>query len=844
MAFFLKQYRWWLAIVPALIAVSLVVYRVWLYPCSAGDAIPETTALVFRWESGKNTFSALDSTALPSLLQAFPELAADYGVFNAFLQTEEGIPAEKCLLMVQNLGDGKLALAASLVAPAFPWEERLSQCQSIASSFRGHTVYHITLPGGRKLAAAQYRNLLLLGRLPLQVESGIARLKGGRSGVEMPNTGEGLMAFLQTDNLLSLGTGLVTPESRQALALLEHWCHGIELEFQTSKDTLSISGRLAMGPESGRPFSIPAPARGEAVLSYLPGSLAWCFRKALPDVPAGKAPALFKQYIQPWLGGEMAWLSMGLPGRPADSRIALLAVNRPEDAERSVAALADEVGTLEAYDYQSFQIRQLLGGPLLGPLGIKVQNPYMVLLGDYLAVGSSRIAIEQLVSNLVVNNTLGQDEHFLAWYAGQDAGSKAWLYARPGLCASSLPAYFHGQQEPLQALLSAYDIFLLAFSPSGAFTGLAVQAGTTAAARPEVMLAWKAALDAPAKGSVQAFPIDETGPGYLVQDESNALYLLGANGERRQKYQFDGPILGAVNLIDYFGGEWRDLAFATPGGIHVVSAEGEAHGYFRIPLESPAISPLLVADFEGQGRYSFFVACANGYLFGWDAEGHPLPGWNPQALADSSVHQPMAHFQYRNKDYILALSDAGTLYAFQRDGSFRFAPVKMGANFVSPVYYQAESDIGRIALGDTDGFAHIVNLEGAYFRLRMLPNPGHGARFLFGALAGDERKDYLCYRGAEMRAYYYEGDTFKPFFNLNLPSPPDTAFLVARPGDSWIGLLNRKAGKIGMLDNTGQQLQGFPLAGSTAFVLTPLQAGGHLVVAGYGPSVYAYRLAY
>ncbi|MCB9300287.1 MAG: DUF3352 domain-containing protein [Lewinellaceae bacterium] len=837
---FLKKYRWWLAFVPALILLSISVYRFLIYPCKPGDAVPETTALLFHFGEGKSKDSGIDSTALPAFLNAFPTLSSDYNVLRGFMGDAGASLAKDGLWMVQNLGKGDLALAVVLDAPSFPWEERLSGFAKEEASFRGHSVFRLSLPGGKALAVARYRNLILIGRLPMQVESSIAQLKEGHNSWDLVSAQAG-WAYLRPENLLSLGTGIVSPEARQALGRLERWNSGIALQLGDNGDTLSISGRMELNPEAGRRFSIPAQSRGEGVLAYLPSSLAWCYRQSAPEVSEAQQSELFEKYIRPWIGGDMAWLSLGLPGKPADSQLCLLAVESPDKAEEGLEVLAEALGSLQVYDYQSFRVYQILSDGLLDPLGFKAPNPYFVIMGDYLAISSTSVAIEQLISNVIVNNTLSQDTAFLGLYAQQGAGAKAWLYVQTGLSTALLPAYFQAEEDAFAALLRTYDAYFLSISPNGAFGGMAVK-GQAAAEPPAALLAWKAALDAPATGAVQAFPLDETGPGYLVQDEANALYLLGANGARRWKKSLGGPILGEIQLIDYFGGALRDLAFVTPQGIEVLSGEGEARGHFSIPLESPAISPLLVADFEGQGQYCFFVACANGYLFGWDRQGRPLPGWNPQTLMDSTVHLAMAHFQYANKDFILALSDAGTLCAFQRDGAYRFEPVKLGAVFLSPPFYQVEGDISRIALADTEGFGHIVNLEGAYFRLRLLPEPGSGARFLFGNLTGDERKDYLCYRGAEMRAYYYEGNNFKPFFSRNLGAAPDTAFLIARPDYCWVGLLDKQAQKINLLDNKGDPVSGFPLAGSTPFVMAPLPAGGQLVVVGYGANVYAYRL--
>ena len=835
-AAFLQQYRWWLIGGLSTALLGGLVYCFFLSPHHPEEALPEASALVFRWPAALSEGADADTLATPVFLSAFPALAADYAAFQQFLQA--GSPASATgWWLLQNLGGGELALAAVLDARGFSWPAPFPYTQD---NFRGQAVYRYTLPSGQIVAAARSRNLLFLGRLPLQVEAGIAQLKGGPASWAAV-LGNQTALFIQPENLLALGTGIIEGPARNALASLERWCSGIELQYdKIGADTLAFSGQLRLKRQSGRRFSIPAQSRGERLLSYLPRNLAWCYRQPMLQAEPEAAAPLFRQHLQSWLGAEMAQLSLGLPGHPEQSQITLLAVQNPAQAPARLAALAEEVGSLQDYDYQGFQIRQLLADGLLKPLGVNMKNPFVSLLGDYVAFSPSQAAIEQLASNFLVGNTLLQDEAFLGMYAQQNAGSKAWLYTRASLGASLLPGYLRQQQQALAELLQTYEHWLVAISADGSFTGLAANPppGQEADA---ALLAWQAALDAPASGAVQAFPLDEHGPGFLLQDEAHALYLLGPGGERRWKTQLDGPILGEIALIDYFGGELRDLAFATPNSIQVLSGEGALRGHFRIPLESPAISPLLVTDMEGRGQHHFFVACANGYLFGWDRQGRPLPGWNPQAQADSTVRHPLAHFQHRNQDYILALSEAGTLFAFQRDGSFRFEPVRMGAEFLSPPFFQIEPGIERIALGDSQGFAHIINLEGQHFRLRLLPD-GPGTHFLFLDLAGDARKDYLAYRAAELKAHYYEGNQFKPHFAKALPFVPDTAFVIARPQHQWIGLLNRKSRKIYLLDEQGASLPGFPLAGDTPFCLVPLTGGGLLAVTGYGDRVYAYRL--
>jgi hypothetical protein len=827
-----RQYRWWLAASIALAALAGLVYCLFFAPYRPEQALPETAAIAMRWSGDR----LADTASVPAPLEHFPALAADHAAFQVLIAAAGGRPAEASgWLLAQNLGRAELALAGVLKLKVATWPAPFPYRQE---TYRGQAVYCYTLPGGQEVAATYHRGLLLLGRQALQVEAGITQLKGSPASWAARLVPEAALV-VQPENLSALGAGLLEGIARRPLSQLQSWCQGIVLQHQAvGTDTLAFSGRLVLKETADRRFSLSAPSRGERLLAYLPRSLAWCYRQPLP-APSHEA-RLFSQYLRPWLGAEWAQLSLALPGAPEQGQIVLLAAQNPARAEPSLSALAEEIGSLQDYTYQGFHLRQLLVDGLLDPLGITMKNPFVAALGDYVAFSPSQAAIEQLAANLLVGNNLLEDEAFLGLYARQNAGSQAWLYARASLCATLLPAYLRKHPQAFAALLQSYEHWFVAIAPDGSLSGLAANppAGQEAAAP---LLAWQAALDAPASSAVQAFPLDEYGPGFLVQDDAHALYLLGPGGERRWKAQLDGPIRGEIALIDYFGGAQRDLAFATPHSVQVIAGAGPQQAQFRIPLESPAISPLLAADLEGQGQYHFFAACANGYLFGWDRQGRPLPGWNPQAKMDSLVRHPLRHFQYRNRDYILALSEAGTLFAFQRDGSFRFEPVRMGAEFLSPPFVQTDAGFERIALGDSQGFAHIVNFEGEHFRLRLLPD-GPGTRFLFLELAGDERKDYLSYRAAELKAHYYEGNRFKPHFAQTLAFVPDTAFVIPRPQRDWIGLLSRKSRKIYLLDEQGRLLPGFPLAGDTPFSLVPLPGGGTLAVTGYGNRVYAYRL--
>lgn len=836
----LLKFRWWIAGLAFSLLFAVVAYQSWWYPYRPAEAVPGTAGAIFGFPVDKAMESGMDSVKTAGLFDAFPELRQDFSAFRYFFQQAGGAIPPDAEWMVHNLGSGQLALSMVAEAPSFPLEQALAEYQSEATVFRGEVVWRLSSPEGSGLALARCRNLLLLGRLPVQVEASITELKEELSAWALPSVGGRQRLYLRVDNLMSLGSGIWGGPIRQAIRRLEPHCEAFDLSFEKNGDTLDIRGRV----EGRGPWAADMP-EGEAdgaMLNYLPDNLAWCFRRPVGSFPETIAQQPFGKYLAPWIGPEMALASMALPGDEAANQFLLLSIGQEADAHPFLDGLAQELGVLEAYDFQSFRITRLRADTLLHPLGEEMKNPFFMVLGDYVAFAPSKLVLEQLARSVLAGKAIVQDEAFLRLWAGlQPRAHTMWGFANASLLHFRLPAYLEQQQEAAAALLKPFEALMLTVDPDGGLRGRALpRSGKTMPPAPDI--AWSATLDTTVASAVQPFPLSGQGAGFLVQDEAHSLYLLSAKGEHLWKRRMEGGVIGGISLLPGNKGAAWSMAFTTPTHIHFRDQNGKPKANFPLALPDTASSPLLAVDFEGQGRYHFFVACKNGRIYGYNHRGLPLPGWSPQEKTDSLVRQPMAHFQKDNMDFILVLSEAGSLYAFRRDGEFRFEPVKTGARFHSPPFFQAEGGMERIALGDERGMGHIINLQGGYFRLKLMPNLETGARFLFIGLTGDERKDYLAYRGQELAVRYYDGLKFATYLSEQLELPADTAFILPQGEAGWIGLLHRESRKISIIDSTGAPLPGFPLPGDTPFGLAPQREGERLAVTGYGATIYAYRL--
>lgn len=734
----------------------------------------------------------------------------------------------------------------------------------LPSTYHGREIYTVYLDNRRTFAVAQYRNLLIVSALPLLVEEAVGRLEWRPSGLHAQERFQKILPtgkakketatarlYLQPAQLPVLLSGIVHPKGLTELrrwATLADW---LRLDLQRDKNGWTIAGALYPAAGAGwaaafqnRPQLIPS-----GQLEIIPDNTAFLMLGAVANWNGmlGQEPAQFRKYIGSWAGKEMA-LAMAQPKGielPSDW-FAVIEVRNKDLAERRLTALGEETGQLKDYEYQSFRIRQLMTDRLL-PLSYPgwMENPFYVFLNDYAIFASSQAGLEVWIDAYIAGKTLASDEAFLPLYThGKEEG--AWfVYMPAGKIKPLLQAYAPG--EPLFAGL----IETLGTVAIGAQKGRGVWELRGASLKqstesPHSVVAWKALLSAPALSRPFAIP-EALGAAtcIAIQDSMHRLYLIGPTGEIRWTKQLEGPLLSDVQRMDYYRDGSAALLMNTANNIHLLDMKGDDVGNFPLPLQSPATNGVTVVNFDGGMQICFFVACANGNLYGFDRLGRPLPGWNP--LPGSGVLRfPVLHFFKEDKDYLVALNDKGLMQVFRRDGGERMPARRLDGGFFSPPDFQVSENSNRIVAINNAGTVHVVGLKNEYFRLACPVGDGKNVRFAFGEFSGDERKDYAVLSSNELALYAYgEGSSFGKIFSHRFEAPQNEVFGVRFPGEpaDHIGTVSREAGMIYLLNAEGALFPGFPLAGNTPFFAADLyQNGRTVIVTAYGDSVYAYQI--
>lgn len=838
-------------------------------------AMPSQAAAVFEWrgvaamdrlEKEANGTTWADVLATTTFRNARRDVAAAARLLQHDAALRDAFLGKKLLLgLTLNKADslhGLFALDAGATMDVQNLLKNNTLTQKIFPSvFHGHALYTVHLDKHERLVVTSVGEFLLFSRYSYLVEDAITQLEGASSWW----ADRRLLPDLDADAPFRLFFRPAAMAVQYENNMATHWQRVPEL-LRQNVEWLGFAwdGQNVTGLAEANGFFGSMGAWGEAapddIFSVLPDNTAFLasasfdnarvfFEKIKTDESAD-----FEQFVLSWAGKTAAYLitepfSQGM----RDDQFIVLGTRDSALALEKLRDFSAQKGALRIDEYQTFEVFEFLSQSLLKPLmgsGQDFRNPSCAMIGRYVVFANTRSAIELWIDKYIVSQTLASDVDFLQWQqkiSASGAGSaQIWVNA------AYLPLLLKNLFDPARQSFHAADLRAFAglgfvgaqFQPAAndrLTLSIAAQAQAAAKAKTTSIL-WKTPLAAVA--ATQPFVI-ETGPesdgaAIVVQDVRHELYRLDAGGTVLWRRQMEGPILGAVHGIDFWANGTTFFLLNTADRIWLLNDEGRDAAGFPLELQSPATNGVTAVDFDNTQKFNYFIACANGNLYGYDHFGRSLPGWNPQGGV-GRIRHPVLHFQRGNKDYLAALNEAGKLFVFGRNGAERFPPAQFSGKDFGPPQADAASKSPRIVSANGAGTVFVCNLDGGTFNMQMGRGGGAPVHLVFAPLGGDARYEYAVLKEKNLSASGYEGASLKNLFQTQLPVPQDTVFALSR---NRLGTLSRTKRQIFMLDGEGQLHPDFPLAGTTPFTVSDLfrKGGGQVLVVGEGSSVYAYKV--
>ncbi|MFK7808915.1 MAG: DUF3352 domain-containing protein [Saprospiraceae bacterium] len=857
--------------------------RLPFFPISGIEAIPSNAGVCFEMKSLQSFRDELnDNKHLASLkeLYVFQQYKRDFGLLENVLKKDsirhERIIQTPLLSVMQNGGLDAvnflfiLETKSKSEATDFQqWLTTLPDLKITSTTYKNELVYKVEQKNGKSFSFVSFRNLLLIGRYPLLIEDAINQLKVVREpffkGFMAPKTlglPESLRVYIRPSNLPLTLLPFLNKKGKKRIDELYDMEELITVNVLLEDDGVSLKGSYPLSGVDNWLKSVQKQkvADRSSLAEILPGNTALVQWLSISELDAYKenssasqssnAIEIIEKYFKPWIGNHAALVTTEPYSINLDAENFLVLAAKDADlGEHYLEKLAQAEGEMKAYEYMTYNVRQIVSDDLfhknIWP-GFELKNPFVSFINGYMIAAQSQQALEVWIDKYNAGQTLNNTPTYQNAFTKLDSNAKWWTHFHTDNARQLLVTYLRKEYEP--AFNKQFDIvknntpvdFIL--NEKGELNGFVAQQGET---KKGTSIFWRTSLAAEIIGTPKVIEYKNSKQfQVLVQDETNTIYLLNSGGEVLWKKALDGPMLSEIQVIDYYKNKQPNFLFNTAGSIYLYNESGVDVGNFPIKLRTKATNGVLAVDFDGLKDYSFFVACRNNKLYGFQKTGRPLEGWPKSGIR--RVEQPLSHFQHAGKDFLVVLNTKGKLLVFDKTGDKQFPDIRFSEKFIDPPAFDDIDEFPRIVAITEEGSGRVVNVEGDYFKLNMEVGTNEKVQFTYADMLDDQRKDFAVSSKSHLAAYYYNKEhVFSKSFGIDTENEIDELFSVAVPGKSkaMIGTLCKAKKQIFLYSAKGKKFKNFPLAGTTPFQIIRLhKSGENILVAGNGANIIVYRL--
>lgn len=478
-------------------------------------------------------------------------------------------------------------------------------------------------------------------------------------------------------------------------------------------------------------------------------------------------------------------------GAPQDPEtICILPFEKADEVQKALKTLANRFGALPAIPYQTFSIQPVLD---LGLDGIGIHHAALIAMDRYLIIAPSANVLERWIDAILVGNTVQQ--HLKTSVNG------LWVRLNREKGLGKALAFLNRELNLGLAIPTVFELQGNGQQKQWNFS--TIQPFSEQENKAQML--WQ--TDLPSDEAVQVVALDHWN-GWCFETPDHALVFLDARGKLRWSKKLDGAIKGKIIEQPWLNQPQFHLFFSTSTSIYGLQSTAEPLPGFPLSLQLPTSSGITIG-----GRDQFlFYACTDGRLYGLNADGSPLSGWNPGPRI-GKVNQALEFFQSSTEDYLLALTDEGQLQVLNRGGQPHFSPIKILKLSQSPIYWQWDQYSKRIVFADGTGKARVVDANGATFPLILTPGLEGKTLFCMANLIGDPRYEYLAAAENQLFLHAYQQNEYSLVFQKKFDAKIGAIEVQRRGRNAFILLSIPTKHEVWALDVNGKVLPGFPIAG-------------------------------
>ncbi len=533
------------------------------------------------------------------------------------------------------------------------------------------------------------------------------------------------------------------------------------------------------------------------------------------------------------LDNEMAWFAIdGLTKGPAEELLIIETRSRSETVD-VVMQWVGQYLQVHSFDmrslrsvYQldnqtSFNIYSLPDQFYKGTPAGRLFSKYFTVYENYLIFGPSVDALSRVIYQNVLHKTFVSDPVYKEISDYLSNRSNVTLFFRPY-------AFMDYRKEMLNEKMTDYlekmELFfrripgvVVQYSTEGDLVYQSISCKYLLQIKDKALTVWESLMDT-AVAIKPALVVNHNTleKEIFVQDLANKVYLINGTGRVLWKQPVDGPILGAVNQVDYYRNGKQQYLFNTAKKIHLIDRNGNYVERYPISLRSDATNPLALFDYDKSRNYRLFVATADRKIYVYDIEGNMITGWK-FGKTESMVTGELQHFRVSDKDYIVAV-DQNRSYFLDRRGRER---IRLKERVVlSPqnpllLDMNIREERPRWISTDTSGNVRAIYLDGSVSSL-LSREMSSDHFFSMEDMDRDGIPEYIFAHGDDLDILKQDGKGLFSFkVKGRISDRPDIYKFSS--SDIKIGITDRSRNRIYLINSDGSLYEGFPLKGSTRF---------------------------
>ncbi len=558
--------------------------------------------------------------------------------------------------------------------------------------------------------------------------------------------------------------------------------------------------------------------------------------------------------LQRWLGNEYA-LMVTEPGGTNftnnvmavfKARDTLLAMQELRELGQRVAGRQGVRWTVENYNGHTIGLINLKNvmASLYGDIFNKLNRLFFTNTGNYIVFSNQASGLRSFIDDFQAGRTLQGSNRELNPEQITRNGNFCF-YSRIPACSylfKSVASADAGAWVDHYKGLSRWNAF--AFMIQHTPGGFQTSAGLLYTQMPAtgVNLVWSAELDSGVIAGPSFVSMGQGQQGVLVQDATLRLWLLDNAGLARWKIQLDEPVISDFHTLDVVKNGQVQFLFNTPTRLLMIDTAGKYFSGFPIRLPSTATNGVSVFDFDNEKEYRIYVACSNGRIYGYQASGKPLLGWNFAAVT-AGVTDPVAHFNLDKNDILLFNDAAGKVYLLDKFGQ-EIRPIHqlLFKNKTVPFYLDSDRE-GNYSFVTLDTAGNLCSImPDGFIRVHPLMEFADGAGFAMTDLNLDDENDFLLNDGTQISLY--QQDSLSLFSRI--PGGEADPGILIFPGngkETRIGVWSSVNGHAYLFNSNGSLYKGFPIKADRAFKLDEMNNDGRKnILVSHGREVYLYLL--